>query len=138
MDCETLGNGMTISGNFAQRQESKPKDFDYMSTGKWYENYPFDWRETLGGVICNCKRVKVNYAPYYGFEFFHLDSCNLMRKLEAEPGIQNLIETYLPAITHYTDAVPNSDHISLYIKGLKKSRKHNIKVKTYPPQMALI
>lgn len=137
MDCDQIGD-ITICGNFAERTDEKPADFDYMRTAKWYEDYSFDWRETLGGVVCNCKRVKVDFAPYYGFDYYHLDTCNLMRKLEAEPGIQNLIETYLPAITHYTDAVPNSDHIPLYIKGLKKSRAFNIKVKAYPPQLVLI
>lgn len=29
MDCENLGNGIHISGNFAERQDSKPKDFNY-------------------------------------------------------------------------------------------------------------
>lgn len=138
MNCEEFGIGNFICGNFAERQESKPENFDYMTTGKWYEDYPFDWRETLGGVICNCKRIKVNYAPYYGFDHFHLDTCNLMRKLAAEPGIENLIETYLPSITRYTDSVPNSDHIPLYIKGLNSSRACKIKVKTYPPQLSLV
>jgi hypothetical protein len=138
MDCEEFGNGNFICGNFAERQESKPENFDFMTTGKWYEDYPFGWRETLGGVICNCKRIKVNYAPYYGFDHFHLDTCNLMRKLAAEPGLANLMEIYLPSITRYTDSVPNSDHIPLYIKGLSSSRARKIKVKTYPPQLSLV
>ncbi len=125
MGCKVFEGGV-ICGNFAERQESKPKDLDYMQSAKWYEDYPFDWRETLGSTICNCKRVKVNYAPYYGYDYFHMDTCNLMQKLNAEPQIQNLYETYLPAINHYTDAVPNSDQIPLYIQN--KSRKQKIKV----------
>lgn len=136
MDCEDLG-GIVISGNFAERTETKPDDFDYMHTGKWYEPYPFEWREKLGSTICSCSRVKVNYAPYYGFDYFHLDTCNLMRKLEAEPGIANLYECYLPAITRYTDAVESPDHIPLYIKG-RRSKGYAIKVKRKLPQLSLI
>lgn len=137
MDCEDLG-GITISGNFAERTETKPKDFDYNRTGKWYEPYSFEWRETLGGTICNCSRIKVNYAPYFGYDYYHLDSCNLMRKLDAEPGIHNLVQTYLPAITRYTDSVPNRDRIPLYIKGRKRSRSYAIRVRRVLPQLSLI
>ena len=137
MDCEIFASGSAICGNFAERTDTKPESFDYDHTAKWYEAYPFDWRETLGGTVCNCSRVKVNYAPYFGYDYFHLDSCNLMRKLDAEPGIYNLVETYLPAINHYTDAVPNSDHIPLYIKG-RKSKGFTIKVERRLPQLSLI
>lgn len=138
MDCEDLGNGVHISGNFAERTETKPKDFDYMTTGKWYEPYSFEWREVLGNAICNCTRIKVNYAPYFGYDYFHLDTCNLMRKLEAEPGIANLREIYLPAITHYTDSVPNTGKLQIWVKGLRKSRPAKIKVRRVLPQLSLV
>jgi len=130
-----------ICGNFAERQETEPENFDFMSTAKWYQDYPCEWRETLGGVVCSCKRVKVDYAPYYGFDYFHLDNCNLMRKLAAEPGIHNLIETYLPAMTHYNDSVPNTAHIPIYIKGPKRGRAYKVKVRLgahIPPQLVLL
>lgn len=138
MDCEQYGQ-ITVCGNFAEVQDSKPEPFDYDHTCKWYDDYPFDWRETLGKTVCNCKKVLVHYAPYYGYDYFHQDTCNLMRKLDAEPQILNLGETSLPAITHYTDAVPNSNHIPLYIRTV--GRKSHIKVKTFfrnERQMALL
>lgn len=129
MDCEIGSNGGAICGNFAKLQDSKPEPFDYDKTAKWLEPYSFDWRETLGSTICNCKTVEVHYAPYYGWDYYHLDTCNLMRKLRAEPGLNNLHEHYLPAITHYTDAVPNQDNIPLYIQGIGRASK--IKINQY-------
>lgn len=127
MDCEVFGNGSAICGNFATLQAEKPKDFDYTRTAKWLEPYPFEWRETLGKTICNCKTVEVHYAPYYGHDYYHTKNCNLLRKLEAEPGITNLYETYLPAINHYNDAVPNSEHIPIYIKGVSRATKVTVR-----------
>lgn len=129
MDCE-IWEGGAICGNFAELQDTKPEPFDYDKTARWVEPYSFEWRETLGKTICNCKTVRVSYAPYYGHDYFHNDNCNLMRKLEAEPQIQNLYETYLPAINHYNDAVPDSDHIPIYIKS--SSRTSHVKVRHSP------
>lgn len=129
MDCDVWDGG-AVCGNFAELQERKPEPFDYDRTAKWLEPYPFEWRETLGKTVCNCKTVRVNYAPYYGFDYYHLDTCNLMRKLEAEPGIRNLYEIYLPAITRYNDAVPNTDRIPLYIKS--RSSTHRVRVRHSP------
>ena len=126
MDCEVWEGG-AICGNFAELSDSKPEPFDYDKTSKWHEPYSFEWRETLGKTICNCKTVRVHYAPYYGYDYFHSDSCNLIRKLEAEPQIQNLYETYLPAINRYNDSVPNTNRIPLYIKT--SSRVSRIKVR---------
>ena len=137
MDCEDLG-GIVITGNFAKLQDKKPEPFDYDHTAKWIEPYSFEWREVLGNAICNCTTVEVHYAPYYGFDHFHRDTCNLMRKLRAEPGIANLREIYLPAMTHYTDSVPNTGKVSIWVKGLSKSRPTKIKVKRYLPQLSLV
>lgn len=125
MDCETNGR-ISICGNFAELQDSKPEPFDYDHTAKWLEPYSFDWREVLGKTICNCKMVEVHYAPYFGFDYFHNQNCNLMRKLRAEPGIQNLRELNLPAITHYTDSVPNQENIPLYIAGINRASRIKI------------
>lgn len=139
MDCEMFESGSAICGNFASVDESKPEPFDYDRTAKWREPYSFEWRETLGKAICNCRMVEVHYAPYYGFDYFHTEGCNLLRKLNAEPGIYNLRETYLPGITRYTDAVPNREHIPLYIRGVSRKSRVTVKVCKQPPlQLALL
>jgi len=123
MDCEQIGEGIIISGNFAERTKEMPKDFDHTTTGKWYAPYTMQWRETLGGTICSCKQVKVNFAPYYGYDYFHMDYCNLMKKLRDYPQIESLVETYLPAMHQYHDAVPADTHTPLYIKGRSSKGK---------------
>lgn len=135
MGCISSGS-MVICGNFAEVLPEKPKDFDYMSDAKWLEPYSMDWRETLGGTICNCKIIEVHYAPYYGFDYYHNDNCNLMRKYRDSPGLSNLYEVYLPAITKYDDAVPNRENIPLYIKNRSRAYKVNVSVKK--PQMRLL
>lgn len=127
MDCEDLG-GIVISGNFAKLQDKKPEPFNYDRTAKWIEPYSFDWREVLGNATCNCTTVEVHYAPYYGFDYYHRDTCNLMRKLKAEPQIYNLREIYLPAITNYTDSVPNTDALPIWVKSFSRASKVNIRV----------
>lgn len=131
MDCEDLG-GIVITGNFAELQDSKPEPFNYDRTAKWIEPYSLEWREVLGNAVCNCTTMIVHYAPYYGYDYFHRDTCNLMRKLKAEPGIANLREIYLPAITHYTDSVPNSDKLPIWVKGLRPSRPAKVKIRVVP------
>ena len=134
MDCEEYG-GITICGNFAERLEEKPADFDYMTTGKWYEPYPFETREKIGHVICSCKRVKVDFAPYYGWDMWHEDSCNLMRQLKAKPQLANLWQySYLPAIYPASD-VPADKPVPLWIDT--RSRRATIKVRRILPQMPL-
>lgn len=135
MDCEDLG-GITISGNFAPLEDRKPEPFNYDRTAKWLEPYSFEWREVLGDAICNCTMVQVHYAPYYGHDFYHTENCNLMRKLAAQPQIHNLREVYLPAITHYTDSVPNTGHLPIWVNA--KSRAYKVKVKRYLPQLTLV
>lgn len=127
MDCEIFGSGSAICGNFASLQSTKPEPFDYDKTAKWVEPYLFEWRETLGKTVCNCRVVEVHYAPYFGYDYYHSKYCNLLRKLDAEPGILNLYELYLPSITHYEDAVANRERIPLYIKS--KSRASRVKVR---------
>lgn len=119
--------GVLVHGNFAKVLPEKPKNFDFESDAKWLEDYPLDWRETWGNTICSCRKIEVHYAPYYGFDYFHLDSCNLMRKLEAEPQIQNLFEIYLPRVTHYKDAVPADVEPGIYVRN--RSSKCRVKVR---------
>ena len=126
MGCISSGS-LIICGNFAEVLSEKPKDFDGMKDYKWLEPYSFDWRETLGKTICNCKTVEVHYAPYYGFDYYHTKGCNLLKKLEAEPQLENLYELHLPAINHYNDAVPNRENIPLYIRKEGRAKKVEVK-----------
>lgn len=137
MDCEDYG-GIAICGNFAELLDEKPEPLDYNQTAKWIQPYDLEWREVLGNATCNCKTMIVHYAPYYGFDYFHRDTCNLMRKLRAEPGIANLREIYLPAITHYTDSVPTTKQLPIWVRGLRETKPTKIKVKSYPAQLSLI
>jgi len=126
-----------VHGNFAEVLPEKPKEFDYNSDAKWIEPYSMEWREVLGDAVCNCTTVEVHFAPYYGFSFFHRDTCNLMRKIEAQPGIANLYEVYLPSMTQYHNAVENTGKLSIWVHK-KPSRAKKIKVKRILKQLSLV
>lgn len=141
MDCETIGS-LTITGNFAELQQSKPEPFNYDRTAKWIEPYEAEWREVLGDAVCNCTTIEVHYAPYYGFDHYHRPNCNLMRKLEAQPGIYNLREIVLPAMTQWYDSVPNTGKLTIWVDD-KTKRSKRVKVHHTAPtintrQLALI
>ena len=127
MDCE-IWEGGAICGNFAELQDKKPDPFDYDRTAKWLEPYPFDKREVIGGTVCNCKTVKVHYAPYYGFDYFHLDSCFLMQKYRNTTNPDYFWSMqYLPSIQFGDNAVPVDTPPRAYIKG--RSSTSHIKVR---------
>ena len=128
MDCEIFGNGSAICGNFAEVQPEKPKDFDYMSTAKWLEDYPLDKRECIGGTICSCKKVLVHYAPYYGWDYFHVDTCNLMRKLKDRPQLGILwAYDHLPSIQFSGKAVPADTPVGIYIRTSSVASKIKVR-----------
>ena len=82
---------IVMCGNFVKLSKRKPKNWS--ETG--YEMivpYSFKWRQKLGKVECDCKFVKESYQPYYGFSWFHLDDCEIMKHIEKFPGITNLVE----------------------------------------------
>lgn len=136
MDCESFGN-VTIVGNFAKLQDSKPEPFDYDRTAKWIEPYTAEWREVMGDAICNCATVEVHYAPYYGWDFFHRPTCNLMRKLAAQPGIANLREIRLPAMVQWDDSVQNDGKLHIWVDK-KISHAKTVEVKRTLPQLSFI
>jgi len=136
MDCEIFEGG-AICGNFSELQQSKPEPFDYDKTAKWIEPYAMEWREVLGDAICSCATVQVNYAPYYGWDYFHRPTCSLMRKLAAQPQINNLRETHLPSMNQYNDSVPNDGKLHIWVEN-KSKRSYKIKVKHYQPQLSLV
>jgi hypothetical protein len=120
MDCEVWENG-AMCGNFAKLQDKKPEPFNYDKTAKWIEPYNLEWREVLGDAVCNCTTVEVHYAPYFGYDFYHRPNCNLMRKLEASPGILNLYEIYLPAMNQYNNAVKTTKSRSVWVHRLSSN-----------------
>lgn len=128
MGVEYFGD-VIVHGNFAEVQNSKPKDFDYLHDAKWMEDYPFTIREKIGSVVCSCKRIEVHYAPYYGWNHFHLKSCNLLRVLHDRPQLANFwAYDHLPSIAFSDKAVPKNTRISLYVST--RSRKQHIKVRS--------
>lgn len=123
-----VDEGMAICGNFAERLAEKPKDFDFEADAKWWEDYPFEWREQVGGTVCNCKRVKVNYQPWYGYDYFHQDNCFLVQKYHNTPNADMFGSMqYLPSITHWEDAVPATAS-RFYIKGRSSSSKVKVRL----------
>ena len=135
MDCGTSGS-ITMCGNFAEREDTKPKDY-YDRTAKWWEDYPLEWREKIGNVICNCQKIKVDYAPYYGFDYYHDDKCNLMKAIKDKPQLAQLPPyQYLPAIVIDKHAVPVSKGNTIYVSYHDRIKK--ILVKNYAPQGVLL
>jgi hypothetical protein len=127
MDCEQNGS-ITICGNFAELLPEKPKEMDFDRTAKWLEPYSFDWREQVGGTICNCKTIKVHYAPYYGYDYFHSDTCFLVQKYNNTSNAEMFGSMqYLPSITHWEDAVPATAS-RFYIKGRSSSSKIKVRL----------
>lgn len=130
-----------VHGNFAEVLPEKPKDFNYETDAKWLEPYPEEWKERvrIGSVICTCKTVEVHYAPYYGFDFYHQDSCNLMRQVKARPQLMNLpAYDHLPAIVFFEGAVvPASMRQGIYVDYHKHGGKVAVKVNKPTDNLAL-
>jgi hypothetical protein len=127
MGCEQMGD-ITICGNFADLLPEKPKDFDFDRTAKWLEPYPFDIREVIGGTVCNCKVVKAHYAPYYGFDYYHQDSCFIMQKYRNTPNAEYFWSMqHLPAIAFGENAVPVDTPPRMYIRGRSTAKKIRVR-----------
>lgn len=128
-----------IHGNFAEVLPEKPKDFDYEQDAKWLEPYPkeFEYREKIGSVICTCKKLEVHFAPYYGFDYYHTEDCNLLRQLKDRPSLLNLPwYEHLPAVVFYEGkTVPANTKQGLYVKYRKRTAK--IPVETRLPQVSI-
>jgi len=92
MSCNFSEDKTTVvCGNFAELLKEKPKNFDYMSSGKWLEDYPKTWeRITIGKTTCDCEKIEEHYAPYYGFKWYHNKDCALIKKVEEKPQLRNL------------------------------------------------
>lgn len=84
-----IGNGkVVIIGNFAPVTKNKPKDPD--ADYKVMVPYRFEWREKIGSVECNCKEVLECYQAYYGWDWYHSDSCALVVLVKNKPQLLNL------------------------------------------------
>lgn len=137
MGCIVSGE-VIATGNFAELQPEPPRDFDYMTDAKWLEDYPFDKRECIGGTICSCKKVRVHFSPYYGWDHYHLETCNLMRKLNDQPRLAILWAfDHLPAIAFSKKAVPADSRIPQYIKIQSKSYRIKVNIVRSPATLPL-
>ena len=86
-----------VHGNFAQITKEKPENYD--EDYKVMVPYPFKLREKIGGVECSCKEVLECFMPYYGFDWYHSDGCELMKKVKQKPSLMNLwCYSHLPQI----------------------------------------
>lgn len=119
--------GIIVHGNFEEVQTEKPKDFHYDKDAKWIEPYEMEWRETMGNAICSCTIVEVHFQPYYGHDFYHQATCSLMRKLKAEPQIENLREVYLPQMNKWDDSVKNDGKRHVWVEN-KSKRSSKVRV----------
>jgi hypothetical protein len=91
------GEGITICGNFAKVEKKRPKDWSERDSA-WIQPFDFKWRDKLGKVKCDCKKLEWRYAPYYGFSVYHMDDCAIGRHLKKHPGIYNLMEVRFPLL----------------------------------------
>lgn len=86
-----------IHGNFAPITKKKPRDF--MEDYKVFVPYPFNFREKIGGVECDCINVLECYMPYYGSDWYHEDRCALIQDTKKRPHLMNLWPySHLPQI----------------------------------------
>jgi hypothetical protein len=88
-----ISNGkVTIIGNFEKPKRYKhgrPKDAfdrDY----KAIIPYDFEWRATLGKVTCDCTECIEAYQPYYGFTWYHMPECAILKHYNKHPQMANL------------------------------------------------
>ena len=122
-----FSDNIIIHGNFEEVSSEFPKDFHYDRDAKWIEPYTMEWREVMGNAICSCAKVEVHFQPYYGFDYHHQTTCSLMRKLKAEPQIENLREVYLPKMTQWDDSIKNDGQRHIWVEN-KSKRSNKIKV----------
>lgn len=86
-------NNVIICGNFAKVTKRRPRnwvDKDY----KIIVPFRFGWRHKLGNVECNCNTCYEHYQPYYGYSWYHMEDCAILKHLEKHPGIANLNQYY--------------------------------------------
>lgn len=85
------GNAI-IHVNFTKARRYKngrPRDWidrDY----KAIVPFTFKWRAKVGKAECDCSEVIEAYQPWYGFSYYHLDDCAIMKRYGKYPQMANL------------------------------------------------
>jgi len=103
MGCKFFEGGI-MCGNFAEVLPEKPKDFDYESDAKWLEPYPKEMeRIRIGKTTCDCKQIETHYAPWYGYSWFHVKDCALLKRVKERPQLLNLPAFYNVECIGYSD-----------------------------------
>ncbi len=70
--------------------KKRPKDF--MDSGyRMVVPYKFKWRESLGRVECDCKKMIEYFEPWYGYTFYHSEECAMMKHLKRYPQMENFM-----------------------------------------------
>lgn len=72
-------------------KNGRPKNWS-MRDYKAIKPYDLKWRKKLGKVECDCKEMVEAYQPYYGFTFYHMEDCALVKHYEKYPQMENLWE----------------------------------------------
>lgn len=76
-------------GQFALKTIGK-QDFENPDGYEMTVPFKFKWRKNIGKVVCDCKEVVENYAPFYGFTWYHSNDCALMKYISSRPSLKNL------------------------------------------------
>lgn len=86
---------VVVLGNFSEVKRYKTKDG--FPPGDWMDHdwkaivpFDFEWRDKLGKVECDCKEVEIHHMPYYGFTWYHMKDCAIMKHYEKYPQMANL------------------------------------------------
>jgi hypothetical protein len=91
MGIKVIDNGnIVMIGNFAKIRKGRPKN-NFDEEYKAIVPFEFKWRAKLGKVECDCTEVLECYQPYYGFSFYHLDECAIMKHYKKYPQMANFI-----------------------------------------------
>lgn len=65
--------------------------------------FNFKWRAKLGKVTCDCKEVREDFAPYYGFTWYHGDECAIRAHLKKYPQMENFFPDSDPRVIGMSD-----------------------------------
>lgn len=80
-----------ICGGREPLTKERPKD--WIDTGYTIlKPYDMKWRHKLGKVECDCKQMIENYQPYYGFTWYHLEDCAMLKHYDKYPGMANFFD----------------------------------------------
>jgi hypothetical protein len=87
-----IAEKLILHGNFAEISDKRPDSYEE----EYKVMIPYDemfknWdRVKVGKTVCDCVMVKECYQPYYGFDWYHSEECALIKRLKANPQLENL------------------------------------------------